>query len=81
MLEASAGGADARPFTTFHNALQQPYALRIATGKPVPCLKSACLCTLTAQIVQVASWHLMCRLLQGLLQIICMQLLRLQDVL
>ena len=33
VLETSAGGADARPFTTFHNALQQPYALRIATGK------------------------------------------------
>ncbi|CAK0785539.1 hypothetical protein CVIRNUC_008749 [Coccomyxa viridis] len=31
VLETSAGGADARPFTTFHNALQQPYALRIAT--------------------------------------------------
>ena len=30
VLEASAGGADARPFTTFHNALGQPYALRIA---------------------------------------------------
>ncbi len=34
VLEASAGGADARPFTTFHNALQQPYVLRIATGAP-----------------------------------------------
>ena len=32
VLETSAGGADARPFTTFHNALQQPYVLRIATG-------------------------------------------------
>ncbi|BDA48390.1 Lysine-tRNA ligase [Coccomyxa sp. Obi] len=31
VLETSAGGADARPFTTFHNALQQPYVLRIAT--------------------------------------------------
>ena len=31
VLEASAGGADARPFTTFHNALAQPFALRIAT--------------------------------------------------
>jgi lysyl-tRNA synthetase, class II len=30
VLEAAAGGADARPFTTFHNALGQPYALRIA---------------------------------------------------
>ena len=35
VLETSAGGADARPFTTFHNALQQPYALRIATGAPL----------------------------------------------
>lgn len=33
VLETSAGGADARPFTTFHNALQQPYVLRIATGE------------------------------------------------
>jgi lysyl-tRNA synthetase class 2 len=33
VLEALAGGADARPFTTFHNALQQPYVLRIATGE------------------------------------------------
>eukprot|EP00884_Botryococcus_braunii_P002349 jgi/Botrbrau1/12114/Bobra.0186s0032.1 len=31
VLESTAGGADARPFTTFHNALQQPYVLRIAT--------------------------------------------------
>lgn len=31
MLEASAGGADARPFVTWHNALQRPYVLRIAT--------------------------------------------------
>jgi lysyl-tRNA synthetase, class II len=31
VLEASAGGADARPFTTYHNALAQPFALRIAT--------------------------------------------------
>lgn len=38
VLEASAGGADARPFTTFHNALQQPYVLRIATGAPAPIL-------------------------------------------
>jgi lysyl-tRNA synthetase, class II len=34
VLESSAGGADARPFTTYHNALQQPYVLRIATGEP-----------------------------------------------
>ena len=32
VLEATAGGADARPFVTFHNALQQPFVLRIATG-------------------------------------------------
>lgn len=32
VLEAAAGGADARPFVTFHNALQQPFVLRIATG-------------------------------------------------
>ena len=31
VLEAAAGGADARPFTTYHNALGQPFALRIAT--------------------------------------------------
>ncbi|KAK9840830.1 hypothetical protein WJX81_007652 [Elliptochloris bilobata] len=31
VLEATAGGADARPFVTFHNALQQPFVLRIAT--------------------------------------------------
>lgn len=31
VLEASAGGADARPFVTYHNALQRKYALRIAT--------------------------------------------------
>ena len=31
VLEASAGGADAKPFITYHNALQQRYALRIAT--------------------------------------------------
>lgn len=31
VLEAAAGGADARPFTTYHNALAQPFALRIAT--------------------------------------------------
>ena len=36
VLEASAGGADARPFTTFHNALDQPYVLRIATGALPP---------------------------------------------
>ena len=32
VLEATAGGADACPFVTFHNALQQPFVLRIATG-------------------------------------------------
>ena len=31
VLEASAGGADAKPFVTYHNALEQRYALRIAT--------------------------------------------------
>ena len=31
VLEAAAGGAEARPFTTFHNALGQPFSLRIAT--------------------------------------------------
>ena len=63
MLETSAGGADARPFTTFHNALQQPYALRIATGWHKPCLKWAFLCTSTAQDGHVASWHQMWHLL------------------
>ncbi len=32
VLEAQAGGADARPFMTHHNALGRPFALRIATG-------------------------------------------------
>ena len=32
MLERSAGGAEARPFLTFHNALGRSFALRIATG-------------------------------------------------
>lgn len=31
VLETVAGGADARPFTTYHNALGRPYTLRIAT--------------------------------------------------
>ena len=31
VLEASAGGADAKPFVTYHNSLQQNFALRIAT--------------------------------------------------
>lgn len=31
MLEAVAGGADARPFVTHHNALGRPLTLRIAT--------------------------------------------------
>lgn len=31
VLEAAAGGADAKPFLTYHNALQQRFALRIAT--------------------------------------------------
>jgi lysyl-tRNA synthetase class 2 len=31
VLEAVAGGADARPFVTYHNALSKPFTLRIAT--------------------------------------------------
>ncbi len=31
VLEAAAGGADARPFTTFHNTLDRNFTLRIAT--------------------------------------------------
>ena len=31
VLEASAGGADAKPFITYHNSLEQSFALRIAT--------------------------------------------------
>lgn len=31
MLESSAGGADARPFVTYHNALGRNFTLRIAT--------------------------------------------------
>jgi lysyl-tRNA synthetase class II len=31
VLEAIAGGADARPFQTYHNALKRPFTLRIAT--------------------------------------------------
>lgn len=31
VLETVAGGADARPFTTYHNALGRPFTLRIAT--------------------------------------------------
>jgi lysyl-tRNA synthetase class 2 len=31
VLESSAGGADARPFVTYHNALGRPFTLRIAT--------------------------------------------------
>jgi lysyl-tRNA synthetase class 2 len=31
VLEAVAGGADARPFVTFHNTLQRNFTLRIAT--------------------------------------------------
>lgn len=32
VLEATAGGAEAQPFLTHHNALGRPFALRIATG-------------------------------------------------
>lgn len=35
VLESQAGGADARPFMTHHNALGRPFALRIATGAPL----------------------------------------------
>ena len=31
VLEATCGGADARPFVTYHNALGRSYTLRIAT--------------------------------------------------
>jgi lysyl-tRNA synthetase class II len=31
VLETVAGGADARPFVTFHNTLKRNYTLRIAT--------------------------------------------------
>lgn len=31
MLESSAGGADARPFVTYHNSLSRNFTLRIAT--------------------------------------------------
>ena len=31
VLEATSGGADARPFVTYHNALSRSYTLRIAT--------------------------------------------------
>lgn len=31
MLESVAGGADARPFVTFHNTLKRNFTLRIAT--------------------------------------------------
>ena len=31
VLQGEAGGAEARPFTTFHNALERPLTLRIAT--------------------------------------------------
>lgn len=31
VLEAIAGGADARPFVTYHNTLKKSYTLRIAT--------------------------------------------------
>jgi len=31
VLESSAGGADARPFVTYHNTLGRNFTLRIAT--------------------------------------------------
>ena len=31
VLEATCGGADARPFVTYHNALSRSFTLRIAT--------------------------------------------------
>ena len=31
VLEAAAGGADAKPFVTYHNSLEQNFTLRIAT--------------------------------------------------
>jgi lysyl-tRNA synthetase class 2 len=31
VLESVAGGADARPFVTYHNTLQRNFTLRIAT--------------------------------------------------
>ena len=31
VLEATCGGADARPFVTYHNALGRSFTLRIAT--------------------------------------------------
>ena len=31
MLQSEAGGAEARPFTTFHNTLEMDLYLRIAT--------------------------------------------------
>lgn len=35
VLEATCGGADARPFVTYHNALSRTFTLRIATYVPV----------------------------------------------
>ena len=55
VLETSAGGADARPFTTFHNALQQPYALRIATGAPL--FRLGCCSSRLAQCVPERPCH------------------------
>ena len=34
VLEAKCGGADARPFVTYHNSLSQSFTLRIATYVP-----------------------------------------------
>ena len=81
VLETSAGGADARPFTTFHNALQQPYALRIATGKHPPCFNQALSCIDSAISARGIMASDVASALRQKLHIICMQLLRLRDVL
>ena len=36
VLERAAGGAEARPFQTYHNTLGRNFTLRIATGTPTP---------------------------------------------
>lgn len=61
VLESSAGGADARPFVTYHNTLRRNFTLRIATelhlkrlvvraGCRVLCCLPACLpCSVLVQ--------------------------------